>query len=74
MLLAPSVTAQNGDMEGIPVALMEAMAQGTPVLSTWHSGIPELIEHGVVRLLGCPSATVTRSLKGCSSFSHPRKP
>ncbi len=47
VLLAPSVTAQNGDMEGIPVAIMEAMAQGTPVLSTWHSGIPELIEHSV---------------------------
>ena len=47
VFLAPSVTAANGDMEGIPVVIMEAMAQGTPVLSTYHSGIPELIEHGV---------------------------
>jgi colanic acid/amylovoran biosynthesis glycosyltransferase len=39
-------------MEGIPVALMEAMASGVPVLSTFHSGIPELIEHGVTGLLG----------------------
>lgn len=39
----PSVTAKNGDMEGIPVALMEAMASGTLVISTYHSGIPELI-------------------------------
>ncbi|HGF5710751.1 TPA: glycosyltransferase, partial [Klebsiella pneumoniae] len=39
--------AVDGDMEGIPVALMEAMAVGTPVVSTYHSGIPELIEHNV---------------------------
>jgi len=46
MLLAPSVTAANGDQEGIPVALMEAMATGLPVVSTWHSGIPELVSDG----------------------------
>lgn len=34
-------------MEGIPVALMEAMAVGLPVVSSEHSGIPELIEHNV---------------------------
>ncbi|HID9123242.1 TPA: glycosyltransferase [Klebsiella michiganensis] len=33
-------------MEGIPVALMEAMASGLPVVSTFHSGIPELITDG----------------------------
>jgi len=44
--LAPSVTAADGDMEGIPVALMEAMAQGMPVISTRHSGIPELVRDG----------------------------
>lgn len=44
--LLPSVTASTGDMEGIPVALIEAMASGLPVISTQHSGIPELIEDG----------------------------
>jgi len=47
ILLAPSVTASTGDQEGIPNALKEAMAMGLPVLSTVHSGIPELVEDGV---------------------------
>lgn len=45
--LAPSITAFNGDQEGIPVAIMEAMAMGLVVLSTQHSGIPELVEDKV---------------------------
>ncbi len=47
IFLAPSVTGKNGDKEGIPVVLMEAMAMGLPILSTFHSGIPELVEDGV---------------------------
>jgi colanic acid/amylovoran biosynthesis glycosyltransferase len=47
IFVAPSVTSRSGDMEGIPVAIMEAMAVGLPVLSTWHSGIPELVQDGV---------------------------
>lgn len=47
----PSVVLPSGKMEGIPVALMEAMACGLPVVSTQISGIPELIENGVSGLL-----------------------
>ena len=51
IVLAPSITSQAGDCEGIPVSLMEAMAQGIPVVSTYHSGIPELVEDGMTGYL-----------------------
>ena len=51
VLLAPSVTDAGGDQEGIPVTLMEAMASGVPVVSTRHSGIPELVISGETGLL-----------------------
>ena len=46
LYIQPSVTAASGDQEGIPVSLMEAMAGGLPVISTRHSGIPELVIDG----------------------------
>lgn len=46
VFLLPSVTAATGDMEGIPVALMEAMSRGVLVIATDHSGIPELVVDG----------------------------
>jgi colanic acid/amylovoran biosynthesis glycosyltransferase len=45
VFLQPSITASNGDKEGVPVSIMEAMASNVAVVSTFHSGIPELIEH-----------------------------
>jgi glycosyltransferase involved in cell wall biosynthesis len=47
----PSVRLPSGRMEGIPVALMEAMAAGVPVVATRLSGIPELVQDGVTGLL-----------------------
>lgn len=50
-LVQHSITAENGDMEGTPVAVMEASVAGLPVIATKHAGIPDVIEHGVTGLL-----------------------
>jgi len=46
-----SITAQNGDQEGTPVAIMEAALAGLPVISTYHAGISDVIEHEFSGLL-----------------------
>lgn len=46
IFFAPHVTARNGDKEGMPTTVKEAMATGLPVISTYHAGIPELVEDG----------------------------
>lgn len=46
VFVLPSVIAADGQMEGIPVALMEALAARLPVVTTRLSGIPELVRDG----------------------------
>ena len=46
VLLAPSVTAADGDAEGTPVAILEAQACALPVVATRHAGIPEIVLDG----------------------------
>ena len=45
---------KRGDMDGIPVVLMEAMSQSVPVVSTKISGVPELVIHQQTGLLSAP--------------------
>lgn len=47
----PCIIASTADRDGIPNVLLEAMANGLPVVSTQLSGIPEVIEDGVTGLL-----------------------
>jgi glycosyltransferase involved in cell wall biosynthesis len=51
----PAVPGADGDVDGIPVVLMEAMALGCPVVSTRVSGIPELVRHEETGLLVDPA-------------------
>lgn len=51
IFVAPSVVARNGDRDGIPVVLMEALAVEKPVVSTRVSGIPELVVDSETGLL-----------------------
>jgi colanic acid/amylovoran biosynthesis glycosyltransferase len=51
LVLVPSVTATDGDEEGIPVVVMEAMTAGIAVIGTRHAGIPELVIDGETGLL-----------------------
>src|SRR5262249_1126714 len=47
----PSQTGRDGNQEGIPNSMLEAMATGLPVFATEHGGIPEAIENGVSGVL-----------------------
>lgn len=51
MFVLPCQIVNNGDRDGIPNVLVEAMAMEIPVISTFISGIPELIENGLDGLL-----------------------
>ncbi len=46
-----SVVADNGDSEGTPLAVLEAMASGVPVVATAHAGIADVVTHGEQGLL-----------------------
>lgn len=54
MVVAPCVVSEEGDRDGLPTILLEAMALGTPVISTQVAGIPELVSDGVTGLCVAP--------------------
>jgi glycosyltransferase involved in cell wall biosynthesis len=51
VFVLPCIFPLDGNVDVIPLVLLEAMAMGRPVVSTPISGIPELIQHGVNGLL-----------------------
>jgi colanic acid/amylovoran biosynthesis glycosyltransferase len=51
IFLHPSQTGRDGNQEGIPNSMLEAMATGLPVFATEHGGIPEAVENGASGVL-----------------------
>jgi colanic acid/amylovoran biosynthesis glycosyltransferase len=51
LLLHPSETGRDGNQEGVPNSMLEAMASGLPVFATDHGGIPEAIENDISGML-----------------------
>jgi glycosyltransferase involved in cell wall biosynthesis len=51
IFLHPSELGADGNQEGVPNSMLEAMASGLPVFATNHGGIPEAIENGVSGVL-----------------------
>ena len=51
VFVLPCIVGDDGNRDGLPTVLLEAMALGTPVISTRITGIPEIITHGKNGLL-----------------------
>lgn len=66
---APSVTAGDGDQEGLPTAIMEAMASGLPVVASNSGGISSLIEQGVSGIL-CEEKNVQQLVNGINRLCN----
>jgi colanic acid/amylovoran biosynthesis glycosyltransferase len=64
VLCVPSVTAKNGDCEGLGMVFLEAQASGLPVITTRHGPIPEAVIHGETGLLveECDASALAESL------------
>jgi glycosyltransferase involved in cell wall biosynthesis len=65
-IAAPCVVASDGDKDGLPTVLLEAMAIGTPIISTDVTGIPEILTHeetGIAVPQRDPEALASASLR-----------
>lgn len=71
-ILTPAVT-EDGDRDGIPNVLLEALAAGLPVISTRVAGIPEAVHHRVNGLLFRPHDIAGISAGVCELLENPQE-
>ena len=71
LFVLPSIIERNGDTEGIPVALMEAMAAGVPVVGSRITGVPELVHDRETGLLVEPGDASDLAEKLAEIVEHP---
>ncbi len=78
IFILPSLVAKDGQMEGLPVALMESLACGVPTVASDLSGIPEIVRDGVTGYLATPGDAaslrdaVRRAVAGSSDPAEAR--
>ena len=72
IFLHPSETGHDGNQEGVPNSILEAMASGLPVFATNHGGIPEAIENGVSGFLvpECDYEALSKALLNSAQDRH----
>ncbi len=70
VFVAPCIVGADGNRDGLPTVLIEAMALGVPVISTPVTGIPELVRHEETGLLVSPNAPDELALAIDRSLSH----
>lgn len=73
LFVLPCVVSANGDRDGIPNVILEAMAMQLPVVSTRHSGIPEVVEDGVNGLLIPPEDGTALAEAMAQLLDHPEQ-
>ncbi|MCM1154975.1 MAG: glycosyltransferase family 4 protein [Roseburia sp.] len=67
--VCPSITAKDGDQEGLPLVMLEAMASGLPVVASRSGGIAQLIQEGINGLL-CEEKNVEQLVENIERILH----
>lgn len=76
IFVLPCVRAANGDLDGLPTVILEAMASGVPVVSNRISNIPDVIVDGATGLLATPgdaASLATKLAQAMAQTSHARR-
>lgn len=73
LFAAPCLVAPDGDRDGLPTVLLEAMALGTPCLTTDVTGIPEIVRHRDTGWTVPPRDPAALALGLAHLLDHPRE-